>query len=475
MIMKTVCISDITLALNYGKEVSGFTFKEKTEVAKLLDRLCVSTVELGTLTDTTEDILLIKSVASAVKDAEIAVSTGIDTDKIDKIFEALKCAEKPRLQVCAAASTARMEYVYHKKSDKMLEAVTDAVKKCKSLCDNIEFIAEDATRANFDFLVKIISAAVTAGAVKVTLCDTAGVMLPDEFGAFIKRITEEIPEISGVTLGVQCSNALGVADACAITALKNGANEIKVTSVTDNNISLLTVSKLLSSKADSIGVKSLLKMTEINRVIGEIERFYSKDDKDSASPFENGVRSYSENMSLTKDSTAETVEKAIAALGYTLDDNDKMRVWKAFCDIAQRKDSVSAGELDAIIASEAMQVPSAYTLESYVVTTSNSVDIQAHIKLKYGDKLLDGLSLGDGPIDAAFLAIEKITGHHYELDDFQIQAVTEGREAMGQTVVKLRYGGKIYSGSGISTDIIGSGVLAYINALNKIIYEEENA
>ncbi len=474
MIMKTIIISDVTLASDFGGETSPFTFREKIEVAKLLDRLCIPSIELGTLSDSTEDILLIKSVASAVSNAEVAVSTGIDTGALCKVWDALKCAAKPRLQVCAAASTSRMEYVYHKKSDKMLDAVIDAVKKCKALCDNIEFIAEDATRADFEFLTKIISAAVMSGARTVTLCDTAGVMLPDEFGAFISKIIEAVPEASGIRLGVQCSDLLGVAEACAVSAIKNGAGEIKVISAGENNISLSKLSKLLASKADSIGVKSSFKMTEINRVIGEIERLYNRDTESAESPFEDGVRSYSDNTLFTKDSTEETIDKAIATLGYTLDGDDRKRVFKAFCDIAQRKDYVSIGELDAIIASESMQVPSAYTLESYVVTTSNSVDIQAHIKLKYGDRFLDGLSLGDGPIDAAFLAIEKITGHHYELDDFQIQAVTEGREAMGQTIVKLRSNGKIYSGRGISTDIIGSGIAAYVNALNKIIYEEEN-
>ena len=109
-----------------------------------------------------------------------------------------------------------------------------------------------------------------------------------------------------------------------------------------------------------------------------------------------------------------------------------------------------------------------------MVTTGNVLDIVAHVKLKRSGELLDGLSLGDGPIDAAFLAIEKITGRHFELDDFQIQAITEGREAMGQSIVKLRSDGHVYAGVGVSTDIIGSGIEAYINALNKIVYEEEN-
>ena len=120
-----------------------------------------------------------------------------------------------------------------------------------------------------------------------------------------------------------------------------------------------------------------------------------------------------------------------------------------------------------------MQVPSTYKLDTYVVTSGNSISATAHIKLIKNDEIIEGVYMGDGPIDAAFQTIEKITGCHYELDDFQLQAVTEGREAMGQTIVKLRAGGKVYSGSGISTDIVGAGIKAYLSALNKIVYEED--
>ena len=130
-------------------------------------------------------------------------------------------------------------------------------------------------------------------------------------------------------------------------------------------------------------------------------------------------------------------------------------------------------ELDAIVASAAMQVPPTYQLDTYVINSGNTISSSVHMKLRRADTVLEGICLGDGPIDAAFLAIEQITGQHYELDDFQIQSVTEGREAMGQTVVKLRSEGKVYSGRGISTDIVGASILAYINALNKIVYEEE--
>ena len=121
-----------------------------------------------------------------------------------------------------------------------------------------------------------------------------------------------------------------------------------------------------------------------------------------------------------------------------------------------------------------MQVPPTYVLDTYVITAGNTISSTAHLRIRNMDQMMEGVCIGDGPIDAAFLAIENVTGRHYELDDFQIQSVTEGREAMGQTVVKLRSQGKVYSGRGISTDIVGASILAYINALNKIVYEEDN-
>ena len=169
------------------------------------------------------------------------------------------------------------------------------------------------------------------------------------------------------------------------------------------------------------------------------------------------------------------MNEVASRLGYDLSEEDGAKVYEAFQAIADKKEKVGAKELDAIVAAAAMQVPPTYVLDSYVVTSGNTISATAHLKLHKQDKVLEGVSIGDGAIDAAFLAIEQITGQHYELDDFQIQAVTEGREAMGQTVVKLRSGGKVYSGRGISTDIVGAGIRAYINALNKIVYEEDNA
>lgn len=471
--MKTIRISDITVGVS--PEVSGrnLTFKEKLDTVRLLDKAGVSVIELGSVTGQMTDILMIKSVAGTVKDSTVAVCAGDDPDTIAAVWEALKTTAKPRLQVSAATGIARMEYVSHRKPADVQKYAVSAISFCRERCEDVEFIAEDATRAAFPFLCETIGAAIAAGATTVTVCDTAGCMLPDEFGAFLEKLRKAVPALDGVVIGVRVADTLHMADASAVAAIAAGAGEVKVGALPCGTSSLETIAGILDAKAETLDAGSEIRHTELHRILSDIGRVCNSE-KTDRSPFEDGVRTYTDDMTFTASDTEEEIMKGVSYLGYELEPTDRTRVYKAFCRIAARKEAVGLGELDAIIAAEAMQVPAAYTVESYVVTSGNTVDVVAHVKLRRGGDTLDGLSIGDGPIDAAFLAIEKITGHHYELDDFQLKAITEGREAMGQTVVKLRSGGKVYAGRGISTDIIGSGIAAYVNALNKIVYEEEN-
>ena len=171
-----------------------------------------------------------------------------------------------------------------------------------------------------------------------------------------------------------------------------------------------------------------------------------------------------------KDSQADVIAAA-SNLGYDLSDDDQNKVYEEFLRVAAKK-KVGLKELEAIVASAALQVPSTYKLISYVINNGNIISASAQITLEKEGKTIQDVCIGAGPIDAAFLAIDRIIGHHYELDDFQIQSVTEGKEAMGSALVKLRSGGKLYSGNGISTDIMGASIRAYLNAVNKIVYEE---
>ena len=466
--MKQIVISDATM--KQTSEDLRLTFKEKIELSKLLDKLGVDLIELDGIKEPRIDALLIKSIAATVGNSRIAVPVELLNDEnLERTWAALKDAKNPRLQVCAATSPVQIEYLFHKKPESMLDAISRTVAACRALCPDVEFVAGDATRSEGEFLAKAIETAISAGASTVTLCDTAGTMLPSEFAAFIKQQYKAVPQLCEVTLGVCCSNTIAMADACAVMAVAEGACQIRAAAHTATESSLSNVVRILTAKADSLDACIGVKATQLSRIISQIDWLChaGKEKKSTA------VSEQDEDLFLTAHDTEEAVATATAKLGYDLSEEDAQKVYAAFKQIADKKEKVTFKELDAIVASSAMQVPSTYKLDTYVITSGNTISATAHIKLVKNDTPVEGVYIGDGSIDAAFQAIEKITGCHYELDDFQLQAVTEGREAMGQTVVKLRAGGKVYSGSGISTDIVGAGIQAYLSALNKIVYEEE--
>ena len=468
--MNEIRISDVTMKQT-GSEIS-LSFKEKIELSKLLDRLGVCVIELEPIVQNKIDALRIKSIAAAVKNSILAVPVALNAESVAATWNALKEAKKARLQVCAPVSPVQMEYLFHKKPDAMLEAIRQTLTECCKYCADVEFVADDATRSDPAFLYDAVRTAINAGASTVTVCDTAGAMLPNEFTAFIRALYANVPELKNVCLGISCSDNLSMADSCAIAAIRYGAGEIKAAAYRLDTISLPNVAKVLRAKGDVYNATCSVRTTEMKRITDQIA-WMCQTGRSKNSPFDNGVQEDDDSIYLTSHDDLGAVMKVVARLGYDLSEEDGVHVYEAFKAIAQKKEKVSAKELDAIVASAAMQVPPTYVLDTYVVNSGNTISATAHLKMHKNDKILEGVSIGDGPIDAAFLAVEQITGQHYELDDFQIQAVTEGREAMGQTVVKLRSGGKVYSGRGISTDIVGASIRAYINALNKIVYEED--
>ncbi len=469
--MKKINVCDVTLCQNAEGGGLSLTFRKKTDVAALLDRMQISVVELGEVAPTTEGKLLVKSIAAALTQSTLCVSVGCDGKNAAFFAEALKGAKRKRLQVSASLSTSRMEYVYHKKANDMLASVTEAVRACAALCDEVEFYADDATRADPAFLRTVLAAAIDAGAAIVSVADTSGNMLPAEFGDFLRNLCGDVKGLSGVALGVSCSNRLGLADAMAVEALRAGAVELKA-SLKKETASLAGIAAILSAKAETLGVQSAIGAESFARDVRKLETLCNLSGE-GGTPFEDGVRDNASSVIFTEQDGEDSLNREIEGLGYDLSEEDKKAIFAAFKQIISKKKQIDLHELEVIVASESMQVPQAYKLADFVVTTGSTVDTVAHVKLERDGKNYDGVSLGNGSVDASFLAIEKILGTHYELDDFQIQAITEGKEAMGQTLVKLRSHGKVYSGRGVSTDIVLSAVNAYLNALNKIVYEEE--
>lgn len=470
--MRTIYLSDITMKQPVESGGAPLSFREKLELAKLLDRVGVHVIETAPIVNKRTDSLLIKSLASAINSSVLAAPLSLtDEDTVEITWNAIKEAKKPRLQVSAPVSTVQMEYISRLKPNAVLERVEKLTKAAKEVCSEVEFVAEDAGRSDEKFLKQVILVAVKAGADIVTLCDTAGNLLPEEFYASVKAAREDLPE--HVRLGVCISNDLSLASACSVSAVLAGADEVKTTACGDFTASLADLVYIFKAKGAERGISCSVQDTELRRTVNQINRIVeSKGGKGST--YDSSVHDDFDSIVLNIHDDMTAVMQTAATLGYDLSEEDAVKVYDEFRRIASKKESVGAKEMDAIIASAAHQVPQTYKLESYVINSGDVITATSHIRMEKNGQIIDGLAVGDGPVDASFLAIEQIVGKRYELDDLQIAAVTEGREAMGETVVRLRSAsGKVYSGRGISTDIIGSSINAYVSAVNKIVYEED--
>ncbi len=463
--MKNINVVDMTLCQNSAT----LSFKEKIEIVRQLEKLNINAVELPAIENVKTDILLVRTISSFVQKGIISVCGGMTEAGVDYAVEALSAAKNPRIRIELPVSPVGMEYTCHKKAPKMLELIATLVEKAKKSCTDVEFCAIDAARAEEQFLADAIKTAINSGVTLVTLCESSGEMMPDEFAGFIDDVKLRVPELETIQLGVSCENKNGMANAAAAIVARDSADTVK-TAVSNNTVSLEVFAEAIKNCGANCGITSELKTTELHRIIRQISRIIkSNDTSDTAEIIEH----IDDSVYLDKSDDLMAVTAMTQKLGYDLSTEDAEKVFEEFKKLAEKKEKVGAKELDAIIAAVALQVPPTYKLMSYIINTGNIITASAQVKLVKSDMgEVEGVSMGDGPIDAAFRAIEQITGTHYELDDFQIQSVTEGREAMGSALIRLRANGRLYSGSGISTDIIGASINAYLGAVNKIVYEE---
>lgn len=464
--MRQIGISDQTL---FTPAARAAGFRQKLEAARKLDHLGMEAVETPRLSGDEADMLLMRSLCGVVKRSVLSCHAGFTVESVLNAWEAVKNAAKPRLVISVPVSSAQMEYVCHLKPPKVIELIEKLTAEAKGLCTDVEFACEDMTRAEADFAMNAVKTAVSAGANRITICDSAGLSMPDELAALVKNVKAEIGE--NVVVCVRCGNELNLAAACAVAALSAGADEIKSAYGDPNGLDAAAVGCILRSRGVDLQLESHLDITRINRTAGEIDALFTAF-SGKATPFDGHVFSDAAEMMLPAKAGEAAVSDAVKALGYELDEEDMMHVKEAL-EREGKGRAMKRAELEAIILSVAQQVPPTYRLKSYLINCGNAIAPTAHIVLEKNGEMLTGLCVGDGPIDAAFLAIEQIVGQHYELDDFQIASVTQNREAMGDALVRLRRSGKIYAGKGISTDIIGAAIRAYINALNKIAYEEK--
>ena len=467
--MRTVRISDVTLK---SKGLPELSFREKMEFVRLLSRLGVDVIEVPEISGSRAETLSLKSIAETVDGSVLAVPVAWDPEKIRETASICKAAAKLRLQIECPASSVQMEYLKHMKGDRLIGSVTEAVRVCRELTDDVELVALDATRAEMPFLSRLITEAAEAGAPLVTISDTAGTMLPAEYATFLKELIEAAPVLSGnVSFAVHVSDALSLSEVCLLAGIECGAAEVKTAIYGTENGSLEKLVSILHAKEEAVGASVRTETVMLQRTADQAAKLFTETTKSLVSRTAEGAQ---EERIFTKADDLEAFRSEVKRLGYDLFEEDLNRVYTHFLRIAGKKDSVSSKEIDALVASIANEVPPTYVLEDFIINSGNTITATSHMRLRKKGELLEAVAMGDGPVDASFRAIEQIVGTHFELDDFQIRSVTEGHSAMGETVVKLRANGKLYSGHGLSTDIIGSSIRAYLSPLNKIVYEEEN-
>lgn len=449
--MKNIYVSDVTLKA-IEEESKSYAFREKLSIAANIDAAGFNAIELPQLNNSKEDEVICRTVAESVKNATVKIPVG---DSVERAYDCVKTANSFALQVSMPISTAQMEYFYHMKAPVMLAKIEELIKKSCEFSKNVEFVAKDAFRAEEGFLKSCAVTAFNAGATEVTICDDAGIAFPEDFVKAVSEVKSACP----VKVYVQPSDALSMAAACAVASINAGADGVK-TSAKGSYLKPEVFADVVRAKGCDIGIECSVDVTKIKTVSESVQSVKGVEvDTDEV------AESFNENCSI-KD-----ISSAIKKLGYELSAEDEGKVYDEFKRMAVKK-SLTVKELEAVIASTAMQVPSTYHLINFVVNSGNIIPATANVTLEKNGEKFSGVSTGDGPIDAAFHAIEQVIGHHYELDDFQVTAVTKGREAAGTALIRLRADGKLYSGSGVSTDIVGACIRAYINALNKIVYGE---
>lgn len=454
--MKKMYVSDVTLRAQYEGLKKALSFRERLNIAAGLEKAGVDAMELPAMTGSKEEAVVCRTIAGAVK-CRLSIPVGDSVSTLAESWQCVSANPNPCLQVVMPISTVQMEYAYHLKSDKMLEKIAFLCDAAAKYCANVEFVARDASRAEPGFAAACCAAAAKNGAAAVTLCDDSGSLFPEEMAALVR----EVKAACDAAVYVQPGNALNMAAACAVEAIRAGADGIK-TAAAPGYLSADAFADLLRARGDALGVTASLDSTAIHNILSNL----GQNQPVVAAP----APAASDTIALDADCTLEDIAGAVGSLGYELTDEDMGKVYEEFRRVSARKGRLESRELEAIVATAAMQVPSTFHLVSYVVNSGNVITATAHVVLEKDGQKLSGVSVGDGPIDAAFHAIEQIIGHHYELDDFQIQSVTKGREAVGSSLIRLRAGGTLYSGNGVSTDIVGACVRAYINALNKIVY-----
>ena len=495
-----IIIFDTTL--RDGEQAPGASLnqKEKLEIAHALMGLGVDIIEAGFPVSSKGDFEAVKAIALAVKGPCICALARAIRKDIDAAYLSTKPARKPRIHVFLATSKIHMQYKLKKAEDEILRLAVESVKYARKFCRDIEFSPEDASRSEREFIFKVVEAVIEAGASTVNIPDTVGYAQPAEYGSLIAAIKNNVPNINKAVISVHGHNDLGLAVANSLEAIKNGARQVECTvngiGERAGNASMEEIVMAIKTRKDIFkGLQTSIDTTQIykvSRLVSKLTGFSVAPNKaivgGNAFRHESGIhqdgvlkeRSTYEiirpqdvgfvgtGIVLGKHSGRHALAERLKDLGFKFSDTELDKVNVRFKALADKKKSIFDHDLISIVEDEIKAVKPVWVLDGFVINSGTRVTPTSEVTLKNKNKLLTGSSVGDGPVDACFKAIDKATGIKGELEDYRIEAVTQGKDALGEVILKLKAKGRVVTARGSSTDIIEASVRAYINALNKI-------
>ena len=495
----TVYFLDTTL--RDGEQTPGVSFhlNEKVDFARALDALGVDVIEAGFAGASQGDFEAVHAIAQTVNACTCSLARCVEAD-IRAAAEALQGAKKPRIHVFIATSPLHRQAKLGMNREQVLEAAVEGVRLAGTLCPEVQFSAEDATRTEPDFLYEIYLAAAKAGARILNIPDTVGYAAVQEYGDLIADMERRIREAGeDVILSAHCHNDLGLATATTLEAVRRGARQVECTinglGERAGNASLEEVLMGLRTRKDVYGLEDNLnpgRIYRISRLAAGLSGLEIPPCKPvvgaNAFVHESGIHQHGVlndratyeimkpeelgiprgGLVLGKLSGRHALREHAMELGFDLTEHELNRAFEKFKELCDRKKDVTEQDVMAICREQMHGSTGLYAMNSFQIFSGNRMTATATVSLKKGADVITRADCGDGPVEACFHAVDQITGMKCTLESYQLKAVTEGEDALGEVTVRVRHGEQVMLGKGLSTDIIEASCLAYLNAVNRL-------
>lgn len=497
--MKRIKVFDTTLRDGEQSPGCSMNLSEKLDMARQLDALGVDVIEAGFAIVSPEDSKSVEAIAKTVQNCAVASLARCAKGDIDAAWNALKEAKHPRIHLFIATSEIHMEYKLRMTREQVLESIRESVSYAKSLCDDIEFSTEDGSRSDREFLAECCSVAVEAGATVLNIPDTVGYCTPEEMYDLFRYLKEHVRGVENVDLSAHCHDDLGMAVANTLACIRAGATQVECTvngiGERAGNASLEEIVMALHTRAGFYGAGTGVHTQQIyktSKLLSSITGVPIPPSKAivgaNAFAHESGIHQHGvlanaqtyeimkasdigipkSTMVLGKHSGKHALRERLEDMGYEVSDEQLNVIFTRFKKLADKKKTITSSDLEALVLNRGQKDAGGWQLLSHVVNVGEGIPNTAYVKMSRDGQEVEEVAIGTGPLDASFKAINRITQMDVGLESFSLNAVTDGEDAIGEAVVKVHYGSSLYTGTGISTDIIESSIRAYVNGINKI-------